>query len=237
MAIIGRFSWGASAAALLVAAAPLAAQRYGLREVRDVGDAGVSLALAVPVGDFTQTSAAAGGLNVFGAFNLDRAGGLALRLDGSYLLYGVDHQVVAQPFYPVGINTTYTIATVGIGPQITLGQGPARLYGFGLAGFSYIAAHSAYRVDGCGCGAFDSFTDFDDWTGALQAGGGLRLALRTRHVPVALDVGARYLANGRAWVVGPGDVVAQPDGSVVVYPTRTRADLVVFHFGVSVGLR
>jgi hypothetical protein len=225
------------AAAALVGVTPLAAQHYGLREVRDAGSAGVHVALGVPVGDFRQSINAAGGVDVFGTVNLDRAGGLALRVDGSYLVYGIDDRVVAQAFYPVGIKTTYSIATLGVGPQMTLGQGPLRLYGFGEAGFSYIWAHSSYRVDGCGCDAFASYTDFDDWTGALQAGGGLLVSLRRGHTPVALDLGARYLNHGRAWVVRPGDVVPQSDGSVVVYPTRTRADLVVFQLGVSVGLR
>jgi hypothetical protein len=237
MTTLGRFSKWMGTVAALVAAAPLSGQRYGLREVRDVGRAGVHLALGVPVGDFRQSVNAAGGVNVFGAVNLDRAGGLALRLDGSYLVYGVDDRLVSQPYFPVGINTTYSIGTFGIGPQITLGQGPVRLYGFGEAGFSYISAHSSYRVDGCGCDAFASSTDFADWTSALQAGGGVLVSLRQGRTPVSLDLGARYLGNGEAWVVRPGDVVPQSDGSVVVYPTRTRADLVVFQLGVSVGLR
>lgn len=234
MTTFGRFSSWIGAAALV--AAPLAGQRSALREVRSVGSAGAHLALALPTGDFRRSITAAGGLDVFGTVNLDRAGGLALRLDGAYLLYGADHQVLGG-YYPVELHTTYSIATFGLGPQITLGQGPLRLYGFGEAGVSYIWAHSSYQLDGCGCGAYGSSTDFGDWTGALAAGGGLLVSLRTRHTPVALDLGARYLANGEAWVVRPGDVVAQPDGSVVVYPTRTRADLVVFHLGVSVGLR
>ena len=243
MTTLGRDArWTGAVVAALVAATPLPGQRYGLREVRNVGSAGAHLALAIPVGEFQQSITAAGGVDVFGALNLDREAKMvemmaSMRLDGSYLLYGLDNNVFIQPFYPVGINTSYSIATVGLGPQITLGQGPLRLYGFGQAGFSYIWAHSSYRVDGCGCDAFASYTDFGDWTGALQAGGGFLVSLRSRRTPVSLDLGARYLSNGEAWVVRPGDVVPQSDGSVIVYPTRTRADLVVFHLGVSVGLR
>jgi hypothetical protein len=32
-------------------------------------------------------------------------------------------------------------------------------------------------------------------------------------------------------------VIEQANGGVIVTPTRTRADLVTFHLGVSVGLR
>lgn len=221
---------------------PLMAQRSGdragggLREVRDIGNAGVNLVVAVPVGEFRQNVDVAGGLDVFGAFNLGRSG-LALRLDGSYLIYGSDNTLVDQPYYPVSINTTYSITSLGIGPQLTFGQGPVRLYGFGTVGFSYIWARSSYGVGGCGCDAFASGTDFDDWTGALQGGGGLLLNLRSRHVPIALDIGARYLSNGDAWYVSPGDVVPQPNGDVVIYPVRSKANLVMFHAGVSIGLR
>jgi hypothetical protein len=229
----------AAVLALVVSAPlPLMSQHAGgLRELRDVGSAGVNLVLAVPTGEFRQNVDIAGGLDVFGAFNLGRGDGLALRLDGSYLIYGSDNHFVTQPYYPVSINTTYSIATFGIGPQITLGQGPVRLYGFGTFGASYIWARSSYGVDGCGCDAFASGTDFDDWTAALQGGGGVLVNLRSRHVPIALDLGARYLSNGEAWYVSPGDVVPQPNGDVVIYPVRSRANLVMLHVGVSVGLQ
>ncbi|MGE5760427.1 MAG: hypothetical protein ACM37V_08750 [Gemmatimonadota bacterium] len=225
----------AALALILGAPLPLMAQRLGggLREVRDIGNAGINLVVAVPVGEFRQNVNVAGGLDVFGAFNLGRSG-LALRLDGSYLIYGSDNQYVA---YPVSITTTYSITSFGVGPQITLGQGPLRLYGFGTVGFSYIWVRSSYGADGCGCGTFASGTDFDDWTGALQGGGGLLFNLRSRHAPIALDIGARYLSNGDAWYVSPGDVVPQPNGDLVIYPVRSKANLVMLHAGVSIGLR
>ena len=229
---------GVTMALLLVAPLPLLGQRYGggLREVRDAGSAGLNLVVAVPTGEFRQNVDIAGGLEAFGVFTLGRSG-LALRVNGAYLIYGSDNTILSQPYYPVAITTTYSIANFGIGPQVTLGQGPVRVYGFGTVGFSYIWARSSYGLDGCGCDVFASGTDFDDWTGALQGGGGLLINLSNRRVPIALDLGARYLANGDAWYVSPGDVVPQPDGSVVIYPVRSKANLVAFHAGVSIGLR
>lgn len=231
---------GLVALAVMVAGVrPGVGQRYasGLREVRDVGSAGINLAVAVPVGEFKRNVNVAGGVDVFGALSLGRGGAVAIRFDGSYLIYGDENRYIPQPFYPVAVNTTYSIATFGIGPQLTVGQGPVRLYGFGTFGASYISARSSYRVDGCGCDAFASQTDFDDWQGALQGGGGLLVALRTRHTPVSIDLGARYMYNGDAWYVTPGDVVPQPNGSVAIYPNRTPANLVVMHLGVTVGIR
>ena len=237
---IGGCGRGLLAAGLLIAAsvpATLGAQRYGLREVRDVGNAGVNLVVAVPSGEFRRNVDIAGGVDVFGAFDLGRNSGLALRVDGSYLIYGSDNRIVTQPFYPVSISTTYSIATFGVGPQVTLGRGPVRVYGFGTFGASYIWVRSSYGVDGCGCDAFASATDFDDWTAALQGGGGLLVNLRSRHTPIALDLGARYLSNGNAWYVSPGDVVPQPNGDVVIYPVRSKANLVMFHLGVSLAIQ
>lgn len=241
MAAIGRDSKVALVVlALIVAGAQeVSGQRYasGLREVRDMGSAGINLALAVPVGEFNRNVSVAGGVDVFGALSLDRGGAVAIRFDGSYLIYGDENRFIPQPYYPVAVNTTYSIATFGLGPQLTVGRGPVRLYGFGLIGASYIAARSSFRVDGCGCDAFASQTDFDDWQGALQGGGGLLIALHSRHAPLSIDLGARYLYNGDAWYVTPGNVVPQSNGSVAIYPNRTPANLVVMHLGLSVGIR
>ncbi len=236
----GRLRMGVAWLALM-AGAPLqeaSGQRYsrGLREVRDVGSAGINLAVAVPVGELNRVDVA-GGLDVFGALSLGRGSPVAIRLGGSYLIYGDENRFIPQPYYPVAINTTYAIATFGVGPQLTVGQGPLRLYGYGTFGASYISARSSYRVDGCGCDAFASQTDFDDWQGALQAGGGLLIGLRNRHTPVSIDLGARYLYNGDAWYVTPGDVIPQPNGTIEIFPSRSPANLVVMHVGVSVGIR
>lgn len=228
--------------ALLVAGAtPLAAQRegrYGLREVRNLGSAGATLVLGVPQGEFGRNVDVAGGLNLFVAPALGAGSPLSFRLDGSYLIYGSQHQFVPQSYYPLDVRTIYSIATLGAGPQLTLGgDSPARLYGFGTFGVSYIWAHSSYDAGGCGCYPSASGIDFDDWTTALQGGGGLLLTLNRRRTPISLDLGVRYLRNATAWYVSPGDVQLQPNGDLMVYPTHSRADLLLVHVGVSIGLR
>jgi hypothetical protein len=51
-----------------------------------------------------------------------------------------------------------------------------------------------------------------------------------------LDLGADYHHNGTASYLREGDIVDQPDGSIVIYPRRTEANLWSFRLGVSVGL-
>ena len=219
---------GLSLLALLMGIGTASAQYHGLREVRgDAGMFGVNLAVGAPQGDFAQNVDVAGGLDAFATVNLGAGNPLGLRFEGAYLVYGADHQF--------DLNTTYAIATLGFGPQITMGQGPMRLYGFGTVGFSYISAYSSFP-DGCGCYSYGSQTDFSDWTSSLQAGGGVLLTLG-RRTPVSLDIGARYVYSGFANYVAPGDVQPQPNGDVVVFTSRARPNLTVVHFGVSIGIR
>jgi hypothetical protein len=213
--------------ALIVVVPSASAQRLGLREVRNTGSFGVNLAVGAPTGDFARNVDVAGGIEAFGAVNLGAGSGTALRFEGAYLVYGSDHQF--------DLNTTYSIATFGLGPQITVGEGPMRLYGFGTVGVSYISAYSSFP-DGCGCYSYGSQTDFSDWTSALQAGGGVLLTLG-RRTPVSLDLGVRSLYSGFADYVAPGDVQPQPNGDVVVFTSRARPNLTIVHFGVSIGIR
>jgi hypothetical protein len=213
--------------ALIVVAASASAQRLGLREVRNTGSFGVNLAVGAPTGEFARNVDVVGGIDAFGAVNLGAGSGVALRFEGAYLVYGSDQQF--------DLNTTYSIATFGLGPQVTVGEGPMRLYGFGTVGVSYISAYSSFP-DGCGCYSYGSQTDFSDWTSALQAGGGVLLTLG-RRTPVSLDLGVRSLYSGFADYVAPGDVQPQPNGDIVVFTSRARPNLTMIHFGVSVGIR
>ncbi len=219
---------GLSLLVFMVGTGTAAAQYRGLREIRgDAGSFGVNLAVGAPQGDFAQNVDVAGGIDAFAAVNFRAGNPLGLRFEGAYLVYGSDHQF--------DLNTTYAIATLGVGPQITLGQGPTRLYGFGTVGFSYISAYSSFP-GGCGCYSYGSQTDFSDWTSALQAGGGVLLTLG-RRTPVSLDLGARYLYSGFANYVAPGDVQPQPNGDIVVFTSRARPNLTIVHLGVSIAIR
>lgn len=212
------------------------AQRSALREVRESGTAGGALLLGIPVGQFKDHVDVAGGVGGFAAFNLDRAGATSLRLDGSYLIYDNLRDVAylsgGYVSYPVDLNTSSYIVTFRAGPQITLGQGPVRLYGFGMGGFSYFATSTSYD-DACGCGgSFASATQYDDFNLAWETGGGLQIALGRGHQPVLLDLGARYLHNGRTSYV-PARTLA--GGSIT--PIVSEANLVVVQLGLSIGVR
>lgn len=215
-------------------AVPATAQRWALREVREWGLAGATAALAIPVGEFAEHVGAGGGMTGFLTLNLDRAGITALRIDGSALAYGRATELTSLDpyYYAVGATTTSFIVGVRAGPQVTLGSGPVRLYGFGQAGFSYFATTTSFGDYGCYCGGYDDVTEQDDFTPAWEAGGGMLVRLGGYGSRVLLDLGARYLHNGRAQYL-PARMVG--DGSAL--PLETQANLVALHLGVTVGLR
>jgi len=227
---------GLAAGSLLIAAVVqgASAQRSALREVRDWGLAGTSLALAVPVGEFATHVGEGGGIDGFMSFNLDHLGMTALRIDGSLLAYGraTDRAYLDGPYYvPVDLITTSWIVSLRAGPQITFGQGPIKLYGFGLAGFSVFTTNTQFSSSNCGCGSYDEVTEHDDLNLAWEAGGGFLVPLGHRQ-RIMLDMGARYLRNGRAQYL-PARLVG--DGTTV--PLESEANLVALHFGVTFALR
>jgi hypothetical protein len=204
------------------------AQRWALREVHQWGTAGVSAALMIPVGEFAEHVSTGGGMTGFMAFNLDPAGFSALRIDGSFLAYGRAVDVsYGTYYYSRGVVTTSFIAGLRAGPQITLGSGPMRLYGFGQAGFSYFATTTDFRD--CYCGGSDAVTEHDDITWGWESGGGMLLRLG-HGGRILIDLGARFQQNGRAQYL-PAWLVA--DGA----PIESEANLVALHLGVTVGLR
>lgn len=217
-----------TAALLLLTAAPAAAQRWALREVRERGLAGVSLALAMPVGEFANYVGDGGGLDAFVTVHLDRAGLVGMRIDGSLLAYGrTNDWWYDGPYYAVPATTTSFIASLRAGPQLLFGTGPVRLYGFYQGGISYFATTTGFNDGYCGCND-DAITEHDDVTLAWEAGGGMLLGLGRR---VMLDLGARYLRNGRAEYL-PARLVSAPDGVI-----ESQANLVALHLGVTFRLR
>ncbi len=203
----------------------------------DAGSLGFSFEGAVPSGDFRQFTNFAGGAGAQATVNLGAGSPIGIRLEATGLVYGTGYQVVPQAYYPLSVRTTYGMGTLGIGPQITIGSGPMRLYGFATIGGSYISTWSSYSDGGCGCVPWGGGTDFSDWTAAYRAGGGLQLRMGGPRSSTMLDLGASYLHNDPAWYVVPGSVVTAPDGSIHLATVRSPTELVTFHVGVSVILR
>jgi len=197
---------------------------------------GVYGALLLPSGQFQRFVDWGGGLGLYFVPGLTWGGTLGLRIDGSALWYGHESFDVwlgpRMPYDYARVSTDNLIAAFGIGPQFTIGSGPVRPYGFGTIGGSYFATVSHSGTSEYAA----SSTNFDDWSLALAAGGGLLVEISRRHNPVWLDLSAQWTHNGVTDYLREGSIVETADGGLRVYPIRSEANHWSFRLGVAVGL-
>lgn len=200
---------------------------------------GIGLTYAQPLGAFRNYVqygfGAAGSLVI----RLDHPGVFGLRVDGGYVNYGTETKRARLTStigdrIRVNVNTTNNIAAFGVGPQLMVPRGRVRPYINGSVGFSYFFTESS--VEGSNNSQqFASTTNFDDTTLHYGGGGGIVIPFSTKTTPVALDIGARYLNNGRTRYLREGGITDQPDGSIIVDPIESRVELVVWSVGVTIG--
>jgi len=214
---------------LVAATSPLFGQRSALREVRDEGSLGFTLVVAQPLGEFRRNGDVAAGLTGFAVVGLGRSSALGLRIDGTYMVYDADYR-------GYGISTTSSIGSLAIGPQITLGQGAIRPYGFATMGGSMFWT-SVSDDNYCGCYDSDVFFLNGRFTTVTQVGTGLLITVSRRHTPIALDLGVRDVRHERVRYVPAGGITENPDGSFSVQRVETPVRMRVFQIGVSVGIR
>ena len=198
--------------------------------------AGGHLALAFPQGQFADFVNLGYGVGGWFAINLDRQGIIALKVDGTFLIYG--HETTRRPLSPtvpfvtVDVSTSNNIYALGFGPLITLGHGVIRPYLSATAGFSYFATESSVR----GSNNTDSFaesTNFDDFTFAWTAGGGLRIQVSHGRSPVFIDMASEYHRNGRANYLREGSITDNGNGTITIRPIQSETNLLLVKLGVS----
>jgi len=214
---------GMAVLGLALVATPLFGQRSALREVRDGGSFGVNFVVAQPLGEFRRNGNVAAGLSVFGVTS---GNALALRIDGSWMAYDAQYQ-------GYGVSTLSQIGTIAAGPQLTLGQGPLRFYGFATIGGSLFWSSASYG--GCGCSG-DSFLD-GHFTTTTSAGAGVLIRLSRGRTPIAIDFGARAVRHDRVRYVPAGGLTQNSDGSFSATQVETPVDMRVYQVGVSIGIR
>ncbi|MCL4865227.1 MAG: hypothetical protein KJZ47_04985 [Gemmatimonadales bacterium] len=198
--------------------------------------AGGGVIIAKPTGEFADYVDVGYGLAGQALFLPNPDGIFGLRVDGAFIIYGSEtnrYQLV--PLVNVDVTTTNQIAAFQFGPQLTLGTGSVQGYGYGQLGFSYFATTSS--VEGSGnVQPFANTTNFDDLTFATSGGGGLRIRLSSGWTPVHLDLGLRYMRNGRARYLREGSIEITGNTATIT-PVESETNLVLIHLGVTVGIR
>ena len=250
-----RFGAGTVAAALavLLANADGVAQRYD-----DGGNSGfwsdpqgefhMYGHVALPVGEFQSHVEIGGGAGFGAALFLDRDRMAALRVDGNIVVYGSEsYNAPLSLTIPVDVRvqTTNSIFSAGIGPQIYLMRGAVRPYVFGTFGFSYFVTETSVRGHGAE-EPFASSINFDDFNMALNGGGGFSVEVYRGEVSVAVDVSASYQRNGIAEYLVKGDLGrgrwdrwyrdTRGRRGVPHDPIISDANLVSYRIGVSIGV-
>lgn len=201
---------------------------------------GGDLLVSVPKGEFDDQIDNGFGANFYGLFRVDRDGVFSIRGDLGGLEYG--NEEVRVPGYPLTgrlglwVETSNNIFWGSIGPQVSIPLGVVRPYAHAGLGFMYFSTTSSVHGEDeyGGTHRFGTTENQSDNTQAFVFGGGVLLRLGSgRNAPFALNVGGRYFTGGEATYLREGDIQDNPDGTITIFPTRSKTDQITWHLGVS----
>jgi hypothetical protein len=208
------------------------------------GLAGGSFYYAHPVGEFSDYIRRGFGGNLHGTWLVSDDGVLGLRFDASYMNYGREtvQDVCALPSncrVYVDVTTTNNIAFFGAGPQIIAPRGPLRPYVAGQVGWTFIWTSSSIEdADDYDDRSIYDTDNVSDNTFSYGGLGGVLIPISGGRNPASLDLGVRYLRNGRVHYLREGDIIDDPYGGPPMFNIqRSRADLLTYFIGVTVALR
>ena len=224
------------------AAAPLHAQLRPFEAPSTRGPStfvGGGLILAQPVGEFADYVDFGIGGAASVAHHIDRRGILSIRGDLAYVIYGHENRRI--PFnnttgrVQLDLNTSNNIFHLSAGPQLAAVSGPVRPYASAQVGLSYLFTQSSLS----GTSDANSFANTENYhfshisyLGTL----GAVIPIRTRRVPIAIDLGAQYLHNGKARYLTEGDIQDDNTGGYTVNVRNSDANLMLYRIGVRVGI-
>lgn len=192
-----------------------------------------------PKGDFANYVDRGFGFNAGGMIRIDPAGMLSLRAEVGGLQYGRERMPIAFSQFSgrvtADVVTSNTIAWAGIGPQFTFPAGPIRPYANTAIAVTNFRTTSALE-DRQTSEQFAVTENASDFSSAVVFGGGVYVPLGGRASMAMLTLGARYYYGGEATYLPEGGIEDNPDGSVTLYPARTKTDFIIWQLGVSVGI-
>ena len=205
---------------------------------------GLSLSAAQTLGDFHDYVKDGVGVAGHVLYRVDSQGAFALRLDGGFLNYGSETIRLPLSDRPGGGRVELDVATnnnifwLGVGPQLMVPAGPVRPYVNATAGFSYFATMSSVKGRSSGA-SFADDTNFHDAPFSWGGGSGVLIPVSHRERSlVFIDIGARYHNNGKSvQYLREGGIHDLPGGAIQLDPIRSRADMITWHMGVSIGVR
>ena len=201
---------------------------------------GIALLGLAPRGELADNVSFAGGIGGSYLLRFGPSGEVSIRADLGYMVYGHEKYRTTLGGGPLGlisvdVVTTNNIALGGLGLQVGAPGRSIRPYVNAMGGFSYFFTESS--VEGTNNSeAFASSTNYDDGGFAWAAGGGLYIPVSRKRAVVNIDLGVRWLDNGKRDYLRD-DGITFEDDEVQFNPVRTEAKGIVFSLGVGIGFR
>ena len=198
---------------------------------------GGGLLVSQPKGEFASNIGNGFGGDAYGLFRLDNAGALSLRADLGGSQYGSETLPATYAYGGrVGflVETTNSIFWAAFGPQVMIPAGRVRPYASAAIGVMDFSTNSSVRGTGQYEGqTFASTENQSDNSHAWIFGGGVYLPFTGRLSMMSIDVGAKYFTGGTATYLREGAIHDNPDGTITIFPSHSKTDLVTWHVGVS----
>ena len=199
----------------------------------------------VPVGAFHRNEDGGGGLGVHGAYALDHARHVALRLEAGLFTYGYVTGRANVPEYDESGNyqgntsvgyvvRQHDMYSLDFGPEVTALRGRIRPYAFATTGLSFFRSSVNIRPPESNTDGGDDRTIFSAGNFAWSTGLGLRIAAHDARSGT-FDFGVRFRRNARAHYVNDRSFTNMPDGSVLVRPFYGSANVITIYAGAWVG--
>lgn len=194
--------------------------------------------LSKPKGDFANYVDQGFGFNAGAMVRLDPAGMFGVRAEIGGLQYGRERMPVAFDFsgrLTADVVTTNMIGWIALGPQFTFPVGPVRPYANAAFAFTNFRTTSALE-DRQTSEQFAVTENASDFSSAVVFGGGVYVPIGGRASTAMLTLGGKYYYGGEATYLPEGGIEDNPDGSVTLFPARTKTDFVIWQLGVAVGI-
>jgi hypothetical protein len=195
---------------------------------------GGDLTLSQPKSEFAENVGNGYGFDFTGLFSLDPKGFFNIRGDLGGVQYGRETKHLTSQFtgrIRYNLETDNRIEFGSIGVQLQNPDGWFRPYANAAIALTGFTTQSTLSDDN---NTFEplSNTNSNDMSHAWIFGGGVKIPF-SRFSSGALNFGARYFYGGEAQYLTRGDIVDQPDGSVVLNFRNSKTDLVLWQLGAS----
>lgn len=215
---------------------------FFLQNILYAQNIGLNLILAVPQNEFSKNVKNSGiGLGGEGIYYFDNGNtpfGFGLNL--GYIAYGSENLDVHLSGVTVKLSRVNQLINFHVLFQLTTNGESIRPYFDLLFGGNFLFTESKI-TDEYEDKEISSSTNISDFAWSFGFGGGIMVKVYEHHQDdpsdlqtLYLDCKVRYLKGTEAEYLTKGSIVGNSDGTVTLFPSRSKTDLLQYQIGVSV---